>query len=135
MVLECPEPSIVLPLDTDRILRVLYNLVGNAVKYSPQGGTVTIRVTCDTAAHEAVIAVRDEGIGMRPDQVARLFGLFVRVLDDPRVIPGTGVGLFSVKRLVEAHGGRVEVSSTPGLGSEFRVRLPLAGPASEASPG
>jgi signal transduction histidine kinase len=134
LVLEAAEPSVTLPLDADRILRVLYNVVGNAVKYSPQGGDVTIRVARDVARDEVVLAVRDEGIGMRPDQVAKLFGLFVRVLDDPRAIPGTGVGLFSAKRLVEAHGGRVEVSSTPGAGSEFRVYLPLAGPPPEPDP-
>ncbi|MBI5833193.1 MAG: CHASE2 domain-containing protein [Armatimonadetes bacterium] len=111
-------------LDESRFERILANLVSNAVKYSPKGGVVTVGLSGDPARASFCLSVRDEGIGMRPDQVERLFGLFVRVLDDPRDIPGVGVGLHSVQRLVKAHGGRLEVTSAPGQGSEFRCWLP-----------
>ncbi|MCC7493670.1 MAG: CHASE2 domain-containing protein [Fimbriimonadaceae bacterium] len=112
-------------VDPAKISRVLNNLVSNAVKYSPRGGEVIVILDQPSPA-EVAIRVRDSGIGMTPDQVAKLFGLFVRVIDNPASIPGTGVGLYSTKRLVEAHGGRIEVSSERGAGSEFRVVLPTA---------
>ncbi|MBI2302534.1 MAG: CHASE2 domain-containing protein [Armatimonadetes bacterium] len=116
-----------LEVDHDLVLRVLNNLVSNAVKYSPNGGTVTVDVG-PGADSEVVVSVRDQGIGMSREQVARLFGMFSRVLDDPASIPGTGIGLFSARRLAEAHGGRIEVDSTLGGGSEFRLVLPRSAP-------
>ncbi|NUQ00753.1 MAG: CHASE2 domain-containing protein, partial [Armatimonadetes bacterium] len=118
------EPLPPIPLDLGKMTRVLNNLISNAVKYSPEGGEVLVTIRRH-ADDEVAIAVRDQGIGMTPEQVSRLFGLFVRVLDDQAAIPGTGVGLYSAKRLIEAHGGRAEVSSQPGEGSEFVVILPV----------
>lgn len=110
-------------LDREKLARVLHNLIGNAIKYSPDGGRVTIGLHArDDGGLD--LSVADEGLGLRPEQVEQLFGLFVRVLDRPEDIPGTGVGLFSVKRLVEAHGGQVEVASEPGHGSTFTCHLP-----------
>ncbi len=120
------------PVDRDKMQRVLNNLVSNAVKYSPEGGEVVVRLF-RRGAEEAVIEVADSGIGMTAAQQARLFGLFVRVLDRPDEIPGTGVGLYSSRRLVEAHDGTIEVSSEPGHGSVFRVVLPLAAAARQAA--
>lgn len=126
-VVETPE-TLTLRADPDQLRRVLNNLVSNAVKYSPEGGRVTVRVTA-TDAGEASVAVSDQGLGMSAEQMSRLFGMFSRVLDDPNSIPGTGVGLFSAKRLVEAHGGRLEVESEAGAGSTFTMVLPQAAPA------
>ncbi len=111
-------------VDENRFERILANLVSNAMKYSPKGGTVRVTLRGDREEGEFRVSVRDEGIGMRPDQVQRLFGLFVRVLDEPGEIPGAGVGLYSVAKLVAAHGGRLEVDSAPGQGSEFICILP-----------
>lgn len=108
--------------DKPKLTRVLTNLVNNAVKYAPNGGTVTVSVGAVNGGVE--VSVKDEGIGMTPEQRLRLFKLFERVVDPAHKIPGTGVGLFSVKRLVEAHGGTIEVESEPGKGSRFHFRIP-----------
>jgi signal transduction histidine kinase len=110
-------------VDSEKLRRILGNLVGNAIKYSPDGGGVVVRI--EREGDELVLAVTDHGIGMTQEQLGRLFGLFVRVLDDPERIPGTGIGLYSVRRLVEAQGGRIEVASEPGRGSTFTCRLPM----------
>lgn len=127
------EPLPPLMIDPGKLTRVVNNLLSNAVKYSPAGGKV--RITLSRAEDEAVIEVADPGIGMTSEQMERLFGLFVRVLDDPHAIPGTGVGLYSVKHLVELHGGRVEVGSTLGEGSTFTIHLPIAPPEPPAPTG
>lgn len=113
--------------DRVRIERVLSNLVGNAVKYSPQGGrvTVVVRTEQDAAGAWAVAEVRDEGIGIPPADLARVFDRFHRASNVVGRIAGTGVGLASARRIVEQHGGSIGVSSVEGEGSAFTVRLPL----------
>jgi signal transduction histidine kinase len=106
--------------DARRIEQVLHNLLANAVKYSPTGGTITMSVRDDSAG--ASVEVSDEGIGMTDAQRATLFEPFQRA--GPPGIPGAGLGLSLVKRIVEAQGGAVEVESVPGMGSTFRVRFP-----------
>jgi two-component system CheB/CheR fusion protein len=110
--------------DAARLEQVLNNLVDNALKYTPPGGTVT--VTTGRAGRDAVLRVRDTGRGISADELARVFDLFVQgpqALDRTR--GGLGLGLTLVKRLVELHGGSVAaVSEGPGRGSEFTVRLP-----------
>ena len=110
--------------DRLRLGQVLTNLIGNAVKYSPQGGCIT--VVLRKVGDEARISVRDEGIGIEKEQLAKLFEPFrrssaVRGMD----IPGVGLGLATSRWIVEAHGGRIEVESELGKGSTFTVRLPL----------
>lgn len=110
--------------DPLRLGQVMTNLLSNAVKYSPNGGCVTVRVRRERG--EALVSVRDEGIGIDGEQLARLFEPFrrgkrVRGLE----IPGVGLGLSTSRRIVEAHGGRIEVESELGRGSTFTVRLPL----------
>ena len=111
--------------DLTRLSQVVLNLLNNAAKYTANGGD--IRITVGREAGDAVIRVRDSGIGMTSDLLARAFDLFVqgdRSLD--RSEGGLGIGLTLVKRLVELHGGFVEARSEgPGQGSEFIVRLPL----------
>ena len=99
------------------------NLVSNALKYTAGPGTVRVRLSHDTAG--AILAVQDTGAGLSPADLGRLFtkhARFHRHLD----IPGTGLGLYLSKAIVEAHGGRIEVQSTVGGGSTFTVRIPFA---------
>ncbi len=107
--------------DASRLAQVLNNLVSNAIKYSP-GGDVTVEV--EDAGDEVVFRVTDQGIGMSREEMGEIFQPFRRVGVSRETIPGVGLGLFAVRRIVEAHDGRVSVTSTPGRGSTFEVRLP-----------
>lgn len=113
--------------DALRIRRVLLNLIENAVKYNVPGGSVTLSL--DSDGSEARLSVRDTGVGIPPESQSRIFERFYRV-DAPHMkkISGTGLGLYIVQWIIETHGGQVLVDSTPGKGSEFIVRLPLANP-------
>ncbi len=106
--------------DVDHIVT---NLVGNAVKYTPAGGTVTVAVA--RVGDRAVLTCTDTGIGISPEEQAHVFEEFFRSADPSAVAqPGTGLGLAIVRRVVERHGGRIEVESELGVGSTFRVFLP-----------
>jgi signal transduction histidine kinase len=107
--------------DAMRLQQIMNNLLSNAVKYTPAGGS--IHVSVQREGGDAVLRVRDTGIGISPDLAPRMFELFVQ--GDPSVRSGLGVGLAIVRRLVEGHGGTVEASSAgPRKGSTFTVRLP-----------
>jgi two-component system, OmpR family, phosphate regulon sensor histidine kinase PhoR len=113
--------------DRGALLQVLTNLVENAVKYSDEGGAVTVRARLDPDAGQVVITVADTGPGIAAKHVPRLFERFYRV--DPgrsRDRGGTGLGLSIVKHLAEAMRGSVSIQSTPGRGSVFTVRLPAS---------
>jgi two-component system sensor histidine kinase SenX3 len=116
--------DVVVPADRPQLVSALSNLINNAVSYSPDGSGVVITVR---AEDEAVsIAVTDRGVGIDPGDVPRLFERFYRV--DParsRETGGSGLGLAIVKHVVHNHGGEIAVTSTPGAGSTFTVRLPL----------
>ncbi len=111
--------------DELRLERILYNLIENAVKYSPEGGE--IRVSVKPEGEHLVFGVSDQGIGISLSDQAKLFGPFQRIeesrLDDAG---GLGLGLLVCLRLVEAHGGRIWVESEPGKGSTFFFTLPLS---------
>lgn len=107
--------------DRRQLERVLTNLVSNAVKYTPSGGQVDVVASADSAG--ITIAVRDTGTGLTGGQLSELFTKYTRFHGDSD-IPGTGLGLFISKVLVEAHGGHIEVTSEPGLGSCFTICLP-----------
>ncbi|HEY3110731.1 MAG TPA: HAMP domain-containing sensor histidine kinase [Chloroflexota bacterium] len=113
--------------DPDKVRQILTNLVSNAVKYSPAGGGVTISAQSEPGANRVTISVADQGLGIPPDQIERIFDRFQRV-DAPatRGIRGTGLGLFIVRELVELHGGTIGVESTVGRGSAFHFTLPAA---------
>jgi signal transduction histidine kinase len=109
--------------DPERLKEVLANLVSNAVKYSPDGGTVWVGGRADQAG--ATIYVADQGIGIPPEEQNRIFERFHRVETGlHRRTEGAGLGLYLVKAIVEAHGGRVWVESAPGRGSIFMFTLP-----------
>jgi signal transduction histidine kinase len=103
--------------------RVFANLLQNALKFTPEAGQVTVRSAQDDG--EVIAAIADSGPGIAPEELPLLFEKYRRT-EEGKKREGTGLGLFIVKSLVEAHGGRVEVESTVGVGSCFRVFLPTA---------
>lgn len=121
LVADVPDEPVCVDADPLRIEQVTSNLVSNAVKYSPEGGRV--EVVLRPVGDEAVLEVRDQGVGIPPDRIEELFTPFRRLAAE--VAPGAGLGLSVVRRIVEAHGGRIEVESVVHGGSTFRVRLPL----------
>ncbi|HML21781.1 MAG TPA: ATP-binding protein [Aggregatilinea sp.] len=113
--------------DERRLSSAIVNLVSNAIKYSPNGGTVRVRI--DSAPEAAVVAVEDEGIGIAPEHIPYIFDWFYRVVStETRRIEGSGLGLAIVKAIVEKHGGEVAVESKPGRGSTFRFTVPAREP-------
>jgi signal transduction histidine kinase len=115
--------------DPGRLERVLMNLVSNAVKYSPRNTCVALRVEKEGA--QAVLAVSDQGPGISKDDLKVIFQPFGRGRSADALAEGTGMGLYVVKQIVEAHDGRIEVHSALGHGATFEIRLPLV----QASPG
>ncbi|GBC97586.1 Sensor histidine kinase ResE [bacterium HR17] len=108
--------------DRDLMERAIANLLSNAVKYNREGGAVWVRVWA--TEHDAVVEVEDTGVGIPPAELPLVFQQFYRASN--ALGEGSGVGLAFVRQVVEAHGGRVEVTSSVGQGSLFRVVLPLA---------
>jgi signal transduction histidine kinase len=124
--LSAPSGQVVVNADPVRIEQVLQNLISNAIKYSPAGGRVDVRVKRQNGS--AVLEVEDHGVGISPTDRERIFEPFRR-LDTKVEIPGVGLGLSVTRKLVEGHGGHIAVDSTPGRGSTFRVELPAVGTA------
>ena len=119
--------------DPESMTQVFDNLLDNAIKYTPPGGSVTVRLFAEPTC--GVLEVLDDGIGIPPAEIERIFERFYRVdRARSRELGGTGLGLSIVKHLVHAMRGTIRVESTPGTGSRFRVTLPLApsGPADES---
>ncbi|HJW84718.1 MAG TPA: GAF domain-containing protein [Anaerolineae bacterium] len=123
-----------LPGDRDRIMQVFDNLLANAIKFSPRGGTITVRLQDGLAVGQAdaiLTSVSDTGIGIPPQQIKRIFERFYQVDGSAtRHFGGAGVGLAIVRRIVEAHGGTIwaESDGVPGRGSTFFFTLPKIGP-------
>jgi len=112
--------------DGPRLERVLANLLGNAVKYSPDGGEITVRVARDTTdkGEMAVFSVEDRGVGIPASDLLFVFEQFRRA-GNVESFAGSGIGLAGAKRIVELHGGAISVRSTEGIGSTFTVRIPV----------
>jgi len=129
--LEMPNDVPLVIMDEQRIGQVVTNLLSNALKFSPRGSTVTVTVrVTDKALH---VCVRDEGEGIAPKDMSRLFQKFSQLdSSTTRKAGGTGLGLVITKGIVEAHGGRIWVESEVGQGSAFNFTLPLSGPESES---
>jgi signal transduction histidine kinase len=122
-----PDTPVLLAVDPGRIREMLLNVVTNAIKYTPPGGTISINLEQDPEA--VTISVRDTGIGIAPGDLPHIFERFWRA--DPARSrtgerPGVGLGLAITKWIAEAHGGSITVQSRPGRGSIFTVRLPKA---------
>ena len=125
VTVEAIDESVLALGDADELDRLCANLVSNAVKYTPDGGAVTIRV--ERTDHEVVLTCSDTGIGISPEDQSRLGTEFFRSSNPDAVAqPGTGLGLAIVRRIVERHDGRLELESELGSGSTFRVHLPAA---------
>jgi PAS domain S-box-containing protein len=125
LTITLPPEALHIAGDVTRLSQVVANLLNNAAKYTSPGGHIWL--TVEKQAGEAVVRVKDTGIGIPADMLAEVFEMFVQVdRSSDRTQGGLGIGLTLVKRLVELHGGRVESHSEgPGKGSEFVVRLPL----------
>jgi signal transduction histidine kinase len=117
-------PNIVTMCDTDRIREAIDNLISNAIKYSPIGGKIAVTVAHET--NDTVVRVTDEGQGLSPEDLGRLFGRFQRLSAKPTAgESSTGLGLSIVKRIIDMHGGEVTAESDgPGKGSTFTITLP-----------
>jgi len=109
-------------MDEKLLRHILSNLISNAIKYSPQGGTVSFDVTCNADA--VLFRISDQGIGIPEEDLPHLFESFYRAGNVGNV-SGTGLGLSIVKRSVDRHGGIIEVESLPGKSTTFRVTIPL----------
>jgi signal transduction histidine kinase len=113
--------------DKSRLESVFNNLLSNAVKYSPRGGEVRVSITSEQAGQSAtaVISIADQGVGIPREDLPHIFDMFHRASNVRSRFRGTGLGLPSVRSIIEQHGGRVDVSSTLGSGSTFVIRLPI----------
>ena len=111
--------------DAERINQVLYNLVDNAVRFTPPGGSVAVLATRQD--DRVVVEVRDSGVGIASEHLPRLFERFYRAdASRSREGGGTGIGLAIARSIVESHGGRITATSEPGHGSAFTFDLPAA---------
>ena len=127
-------PGLSLLADARRLKQILVNLLGNAVKFTPTGGHLGLRVYADNAAATVTFCVWDHGIGIAPDRLQQIFEPFVQVESDfSRAYSGSGLGLALVQKLASLHGGSVRVESHPNSGSSFYVVLPWH--TSSADPG
>ena len=121
-ILDVPAEPVMLRCDPVRLRQVLNNLVSNAIKYSPGGGSV--RLVLRRAGEQVVVEVSDSGVGIPEEERAYIFEPFRRSRSTKQEIPGTGLGLHVSQRIIQAHGGTIEVESEVGKGSTFRVQLP-----------
>ncbi len=131
VVAELPEESLRVHCDRTRVLQVLGNLLGNALKFTPEGGRLTVGAR--PRGHEVCFQVEDTGQGIPPEQLAYVFDRYWQAKD--ATSRGTGLGLAIAKGIVEAHGGRIWAESRLGLGSTFRFTLPAAEAQPLATPG
>jgi PAS domain S-box-containing protein len=118
---------LVLSIDPRRIEQVLSNLISNAIKYSPEGGPIAVTINRDIQRAEAILSVRDHGIGIPAQQQVQVFQRFVQA-ENARAhgIEGAGLGLYLCRAIVEQHGGRIWLESVEGRGSTFFIALPVA---------
>ena len=123
LILRLPHHPVVIRADADRMQRVLENLISNAIKYSPAGGAVEVSVDVD--AEQAVLRVRDHGIGIPPDVLPHIFERSYRAPDAGRHAPGLGLGLSIAGEVVQRHGGTITAAPAPSGGTVFEVRFPL----------
>ncbi len=126
ITLEADVPQLTGQWDSPRLARVVGNLIDNALKYSPSGGTIRVIVRRDDRLPvQAVLSIEDQGIGISEQDLHRIFDRFQRGTNVVGEIAGTGIGLASARTIVEAHGGTISAASRLGEGATFTVQLPL----------
>ena len=118
-----PEKTQILIVDKDKLAQALENLIGNAVKYSPDGGQIIVSGV--NRNNRYVVTVEDQGIGMKPEQVEQIFDKFYRADSSDTAIEGTGLGMSIVQVIINAHQGEVHVESEYGVGTKVTFSLPL----------
>jgi DNA-binding response OmpR family regulator len=118
-----PAPDLSVRADGTRLKQILMNLIGNAVKFTPEGGT--IELAAKKVGDQVRLEVRDSGPGIPPDEQKRIFEAFYRLTQNAKAAEGSGLGLAITQRLVELHGGHLGLESQPGIGSCFYFTLPL----------
>lgn len=109
--------------DSDRLIQVLTNLISNAIKFTPEDGHVNVSAKC--VGQEFALTIRDTGLGIPKEDLAKVFERFYRVSRPGKEITGTGLGLAIVRRIIDAHNGRIDVQSTVGEGTTFVITLPV----------
>jgi signal transduction histidine kinase len=129
--LDLPRGLPAIHADSDRVQQVLGNLLGNAIKFAPRGGDITLRAV--PSRDWVTFSVTDSGPGVAADELPHLFDRYWQAKGTARL--GTGLGLFIVKGIVEAHGGAVSAESSLGLGTTFSFTIPVAGDPAEAHAG
>jgi PAS domain S-box-containing protein len=122
---EAPPAEIVGRWDAARLERVFANILSNAIKYSPHGGEITITISKEEGGKWAAVSLRDQGLGIAPEDLPHIFEWFRRASSVSGRIGGAGIGLASSMHTIRNHGGIIEVESEPGQGSCFTVRLPV----------
>ena len=121
--LDLASPDTLVWADTNKLGQAVLNVLSNAYKYSPQGGVVVLRQRYDASRQRVVIEIQDQGIGMSPEHVARVFERFFRA-DPSGNIPGTGLGMSLVKEIIDLHLGEVSLSSALGQGTTVHIEVP-----------
>jgi signal transduction histidine kinase len=128
LTVEMPSEPIYLNADPNRLVQIVSNLLNNAARYTEKGGCIWL--TVQRQGEEALLSIRDNGVGIAAEHLPHIFEMFAQIGSDSNLQEtqgGLGIGLALVRGLVELHGGSVEAHSDgPGTGSEFRVRLPIA---------
>jgi len=119
---DLPESLPIIRGDGQRLEQVLLNLLTNAAKFTPEGGSIVVRARLDDA--NLVIEVQDNGIGIAREEQSRLFKPYSRLSSDRQRHPGLGLGLALAKQVVELHGGKIWINSEPGKGSTFSFSIP-----------
>ena len=129
-LIDFPNQFPIIDADPHRVEQVLRNLLDNAIKYSPQGGLVVVRG--QLGKDEVIISVADQGVGIAPEHLNRLFEKFFRVESGlGRHVVGSGLGLPIARTIVESHGGRIWAESQVGEGTTLYFTIPLRGPSQE----
>jgi PAS domain S-box-containing protein len=122
LIVDMPSEPLPIALDPNRIAQAITNLIVNAINYTPQGGSITVKLVSESNADYAVVSITDSGIGIAPEYIQHVFEPFFRIED---AVKGTGLGLSITKEIVTLHGGDILVESEPGKGSCFQIRLPV----------
>ncbi|HMY03035.1 MAG TPA: ATP-binding protein, partial [Candidatus Obscuribacter sp.] len=130
LVFEQAENIPLASINQESIERVVINLLNNAIKYTPEGGKITVKVA-ESEGKEVAVHVKDTGIGIPEDALEHVFDRFYRVEKKVHTIKGTGLGLTIVKKIIEKHGGRITVASAIGEGSTFSFYLPALAPSDD----